>query len=148
MQVALSGLVACCDVDGDPNSGRPVRHVGRARAPPTAGAKWQETWTNGLIANLVGHSKWVIHEMLPELDALREQVESLWISDERFKDLEQAIATLAQDFYEGRAGHPIDSRSRPFRRLAVTSRMTSCLHLGLALDLGRICEPDDKVVRE
>jgi len=68
-----------------------------------------------ISGRLEGHAKHVIHDLLPEIEALRTMVESLWISDDRFKALEQAVATLARDLYEGRSGRPIDSRSRPYR---------------------------------
>jgi hypothetical protein len=66
-----------------------------------------------VLARLESHSKYVIHEILPRLDHLAKQMEQLWMSDNQFKELEEAVADLAHSVYESRTEKRIDSRRRP-----------------------------------
>lgn len=52
-----------------------------------------------------GHSSYVVNDM-PLLAGLRRDVERLWVSDHRFKELEEAVAVLAAAKYKRSTWHP------------------------------------------
>jgi len=61
---------------------------------------------------LENHSHFVIKDILPQLEVLQRQVAKLWISEDRFTELERAVADIAGVVYQRRTGKPADSRVR------------------------------------
>jgi hypothetical protein len=59
------------------------------------------------------HSLFYMDEVLPAIQKLRMDIENLWISNDRFTELERAVADIAQIVYDRKTRHKADSRLRP-----------------------------------
>jgi hypothetical protein len=61
---------------------------------------------------LDSHSLFYMREVMPVVEKLRGEITRLWISNDRFTELERAVADLAYIIYD-RKNRKADSRVRP-----------------------------------
>jgi hypothetical protein len=58
----------------------------------------------GQMATLIGrmdsHSQYIVTTLLPQLDALERKLTKVWVSDERFTELGDAVADIAAMVYK------------------------------------------------
>lgn len=68
-------------------------------------------------ARLKHNSQYVIHQIMPLMDELREDFSDLWISNDRFLRLEESVADIAIIVYkQPNVKWPVDKMARPRRR--------------------------------
>jgi hypothetical protein len=80
-----------------------------------------EQSVQALEGRLRSHGNYVMHDILPLLDRIREDMDALWISNDRFTELERAVADMALTLYgreQVRRRTPADSRLRPRKKYA------------------------------
>lgn len=65
------------------------------------------------------HDLYYLSEVLPKFRQLQEEFERVWMTDQRFKDLEGAVAKLADEIHFMRTGkrlrRSVDDRTRPMK---------------------------------
>jgi len=62
---------------------------------------------------LHNHSMLYLNEIKPALDKLQKDMEALWVSNDRFTELERAVADIALVVYDRPSRSRADSRIRP-----------------------------------
>jgi hypothetical protein len=62
---------------------------------------------------LDGHSKFLVNEVIEGLASVRDEMQLLVVSNDRFTELERAVADIAMVVYDRKTRRKADSRVRP-----------------------------------
>lgn len=62
---------------------------------------------------LDAHSLYIINEVMPAIEKARAELARIWVSNDRFTELERAVADIAMVVYDRKSRKRADSRVRP-----------------------------------
>lgn len=75
-----------------------------------------EQSVDALRNRVTSQSTFIMNELLPVLDKMREDMDALWISNDRFTELERAVADVRIALFHEQEYRQADRRLRPRRK--------------------------------